>query len=105
MRRMDAITRNACALRLRASQSLPRRRQRPHRQGKCSFYDPAPRQDDETFRLIGALDDFYLHRFQCGSQGGAELGSLTAAVGIELRQEAAAAEQCGQQPSPTVAVL
>ena len=62
-------------------------------------------QHDESLHLIGALDDLHLHVGQDLFDRLAELGSLVAAIGIELQQEGIEAEQCREQPSPAVAVL
>src|SRR5271166_5722492 len=103
MRRMEAIIRKARLVVERlpilgetAAAAQPSQR---------SFHHPAFRQDDEAFGLIRAFDDLPFHPRQDGSHGGAELGSLIAAIGVELEQEGIEAELRGQQHSPAVAVL
>jgi hypothetical protein len=67
---MEAMRRNASAFRFKHSKSLINL-STPTKAGECSFDDPPPRQDLETLRHIGTLDDFRHQQgkaFFCASQ-------------------------------------
>ena len=104
MRRMEARWRNASAFRLRFSQSLANLRQRPS-QAQSSFDNPPPRQDFETFRRIGTLDDFGHEIGQSFLLRIAKLRSLIAAISEQLLQKRKLPEQCAQDEDAAVAIL
>ena len=70
-----------------------------------AFDDPAFGQDDESFGLVGSLDDLDVDPAQDSRHGLLEFGSLITAIGIELQQERKHAEQSAQQQRRAVALL
>src|SRR6266545_213431 len=83
MRRIEASRRNASALRLRFSQSLASLRQRLS-QAKVRS---TTQRRGESFRPIGALDDFSFELRQDLRQGLLKVRPLVATIGKELFQE------------------
>ena len=104
MRRIDARRKNASALRLRLSQSLASLRQRLSQAIVRSTIQRRG-QHDESFGLIGALDDFSFEVGQDFRRGLLEFRPLIAAVGKQLLQERIHPEQSGKQQDAAVAIL
>ena len=103
MRRIEARRKNASALRLRFSQlGEPATAVKP-RNGALD--DPAAREHDKCFGLIGALDDFSFELGQDFRQRLLEFRPLIAAVGKQLLQERIHPEQCRKQQDAAVTIL
>ena len=103
MRRMEAISRKARALRLRHSQSLATQRQWFN---QASVLSTATfRQNDEAFDLVRALDGLPLQLCQDSFDRGAECRALVAAIGVKPQQEGVEIEQDAQQPWPPIAAM
>lgn len=73
--------------------------------GDGPFDDPVFRQDGEALRHVRAFDDFHLDLPHGPLQTTLELGSLVAAIGVELEQEGVEAEYARHQKHAAVAVL
>ena len=72
---------------------------------QCPLDDPALRQDDEAFGLIGSFDDFEVDLTDDFLERALELPALIAAVGVELEKERVEAEQSRHEQRAAVAIL
>jgi hypothetical protein len=77
----------------------------PTEPGKSSFDNPAPRQNLETFRRIGTLDDFRHEVWQSLLLRRAKDWSLISTIGEQLLQEREFPEQGAQNENAAVAIL
>jgi len=104
MRRIEASRRNASALRLRFSQFLgkPSAAVEP---SKGAFDDPTAWKHHESFRPIGALDDFSFELRQDLRQGILKVRPLVATIGKELFQERVHPEKGCKKQDAAIAIL
>ena len=101
---IEARRRNASAFRLRFSQSLARRLQRPSHANVRST-DPPLRKDNKSFCVIGALDDLHIHPRHYFRHGAAKQRALITAIGVEFHQERIQAEHGRHHECAAVAIL
>ena len=68
-----------------------------------SFDDPPLRKDNESFCVIGTLDDLHIHPRHC--HGAAKQRALIAAIGVEFHQERIQAEHGRHHERAAVTIL
>ena len=100
MRRIEASRRNASALRLILGK--PSAAVEP---SKGAFDDPTAWKHHESFRPIGALDDFSFELRQDLRQGLLKVRPLVATIGKELFQERVHPEKGRKKQDAAIAIL